>query len=93
MLHSQRILGRRLRKALPAFVLTIAATTVIAQSAVADQGPVAVANRNVSDCLNLAKEIADSKARGNAVHQCMRQWIAAVKSQPQPVVVSRAPNQ
>jgi hypothetical protein len=63
-----------------------------AQEAAAVDGPTAVANRNVSDCLNLAKETADANARGTAVHQCMRVWIAAVKNQPPPVVVSRAPN-
>ncbi len=87
-----KIRGRRAVLASHAIGLAVLATSALAQTAPIAYGPIAVVNRNAADCFTVAKSNDNAKARSNAVHQCMRQWIAASKSQPPPVVVNRVPN-
>lgn len=92
MLDILKILGRRAVLASFVIGMSVSGISARAQTAPAAEGPMVVANRTASDCLMTAKVNADAKARGNAVHQCMRQWIAAAKSQPPPLATNRVPN-
>jgi hypothetical protein len=92
MLDVLKILGRRAVLASHAIGLAVLATSALAQTAPAAEAPMAAANRNASNCLDLAKANENSNAKSIAVHQCMRQWIAESKSQPPPLATNRVPN-